>query len=438
MGGHIMAKISSFIAEYSDAFRELDILSAGTVSKPPKAVIRRFVRVFKDLSDVRVQGMIDYPLTEIVLITFLAVLGGASTWIQISDFGHVKEKWLKKFIPLKNGIPSHDTFRRVFSLIDTKQLQSATVAFLVENIYAIRKALPKPTGEYRHLCVDGKEQRGTGRNYDNDEKVRNLQTLHIFDSTNDICIYSEAINDKTNEIPVAQKALGTMDLKGCIVTFDALHMQKETTSIIIERKGTYVGGLKGNQAGLLEEAAAYFDGSDLFDYYKEKGDYFESSEKAHGKIETRKYYLVRPTKCKIIKEWKGLKAFICCVKTIEDIKKGSTSTEVRYYAASIDDIELCAEAIRGHWGVENKLHWHLDYSMYEDDNTTMDEKAFNNLSLLNKMALSLYKLMKPMTKISSVRGLRKVFGWEYAGSLSILLYCFDEKAISEAMLSVKA
>ena len=430
-----MAKINHFLLSYSDTFKELDIELQDTA--PPKTVIHRFVRIFKDISDTRVEGMIDYPLVEIILIVFLAVLGNASTWIEIEDFGLAKQRWLKKFIKLKNGIPSHDTFRRVFALIDTEELQSATVNFLLDNIYAIKKSLPSVPDNYRHLCVDGKEQRGTGRKYDTDEKIRNLQTLHIYDASNEICLYSEAINEKTNEIPVAQKALRSMSLKGCIVTFDALHTQKETVSIIKEQKGDYVGGLKGNQAGLLEEAEAYFNEEDLLEYYKDKGDYYETMEKAHGKIEIRKYYLVRPTKRKIIKEWKGLKAFVFFLKISENPKTGKKNIENRYYAASVDDIELCAEAIRGHWSVENKLHWHLDYSMGEDDNTTMDKNAFHNLSLINKMVLSLTKMVKTVCGISSVRAQRKIFGWAYEDTLSILLNCFDTKLIEEAMRSAK-
>ena len=431
-----MAKINRFIASYADAIADFEITSETTV--PPKAVIRRFVRIFKKVDDVRCERMIDYPLVEIILIAFLAVLGNASTWSEMEQFGQAKEKWLKKFIRLKNGIPSHDTFRRVFALIDTEQLQKATVDFLIDNIDAIKKSLPVDKEELRLICVDGKEQRGTGRKYDTDEKIRNLQTLHIYDASNEICLYSEAISEKTNEIPVAQEALRTMHLKGCIVTFDALHMQKETVSIICDSKGDYVGGLKGNQAGLLEEAAAYFNAPDLFEHYKSKGDFYESTEKAHGKIERRCYYLVRPTKRKIIKEWKNLKAFVCCVKTIADTKSDLSKTEIRYYAASMDDIELCAEAIRGHWSVENNLHWHLDYSLMEDDNTTMDKTAFHNYSLINKMVLSLCKLAKPLLKKNtSIRSTRKMFGWNLELYLMELLMCFDTDTLAEAMMSVK-
>ena len=156
-----MAKMNPFIATYSDSIHELGI-SFDENTAPPKDVIRRFVRLFKDIDDVRCQAMIDYPLAEIILIAFLAVLANASTWVEMECFGKSKQKWLKKFVRLKNGIPSHDTFRRVFSLIDTEQLQKATVAFLVENITAIKRSLPKEPDKYRLICVDGKEQRGTG------------------------------------------------------------------------------------------------------------------------------------------------------------------------------------------------------------------------------------------------------------------------------------
>ena len=148
----------------------------------------------------------------------------------------------------------------------------------MDNLYAIKKALGIKDDGYRQICVDGKEQKGTGRNYNSDSKIRNLQTLHIYDASNELCLYSEAISEKTNEIPVAQKALESMDLKECIVTFDALHTQKDTIAIIRERKGEYVGGLKGNQSGLLEEAVSYFNEKELLDYYKEKGDFYETME----------------------------------------------------------------------------------------------------------------------------------------------------------------
>lgn len=132
-----MAKINSFIAAYTDTLQELDIPAGEGL--PPKAVIRRFLRIFKKIDDSRIQAMIDYPLEELLLIAFLAVLGNASTWADMERFGKKKQRFLKKFLLLKNGIPSHDTFRRVFSLIDTDQLQKAPVAFLMDNLHAIKQ-----------------------------------------------------------------------------------------------------------------------------------------------------------------------------------------------------------------------------------------------------------------------------------------------------------
>lgn len=429
-----MAKINHFIASYSDAITELDIpINAAT---PPKAVIRRFLRILKNVDDSRIPAMIDYPLEEIILIAFLAVLGNASTWNEMELFGKSNLRWLKKFLKIKNGIPSHDTFRRVFALIDTVQLQNVTVAFLQQNIAAIKKSLNIVEDGYTMICVDGKEQNGTGRNYGHEDKVPNLQTLHVYDASNEICLYSSAIDKKTNEIPVAQEILETMNLKGCIVTFDALHTQKKTVEIIRKQKGDFVGGLKGNQSALQEEASLYFD-DECREHYKEKGDYYETIEKGHSKIETRKYYLLKAFQSPEVKKWKGLKAFICFEKTVKDTRTDKITVETRYYISSLSDVVLCAEAIRGHWSVENKLHWHLDYSFNEDDNTTMDKKAFNNYSLLNKMALSLCKLAKPIMNTPSINTTRKCFGWNYIGNITLLLKSFDENTLRNAVTLTK-
>lgn len=239
-----MAKINHIILEYKDTITRSGI---SPDAKPPKVVLRRFVRLFRNVDDSRIASMTDYPLVEILLIAFLAILANASTWNEIMLFGRSKQRWLKKFIPLKHGIPSHDTFRRVFSLIDSDSLQGATVGFLMENMDAIRRSLGLSLDGYRLICIDGKEENGTGRKYGTWEAVRNLQTLHVYDASNSICLCSCPIDSKTNEIPVAQDALGNLNLKDCIVTFDALHTQKDTITVIAGQKGDYVGGLKGNQ-----------------------------------------------------------------------------------------------------------------------------------------------------------------------------------------------
>lgn len=428
-----MAKINRFLLEYQESISKV----SGKIKAEefPLPVLRRFIRLFSDIGDSRCSGMTDYPLTEILLVSFLAVLGNASTWIEIEQFGREKEGWLRQFLPLKNGTPSHDTFRRVFSLLDPAQLEEATVCFLMENISAIRKSLvPESEDGYRLICVDGKEEKGTGRKYGTSEEVRNLQTLHVYDASSGVCIVSKPIGSKTNEIPVAQEALRNMNLKGCIVTFDALHTQKETIAVISRSGGDYVGGLKENQPGLLEDARLAFSGECLKELKQAGGHYLEEVGKAHGQIERRRYYMTEASFGSSKKsDWKKLRYFVCLEKhTVNTVTKAE-NTEIRYYITSLDDILLCAEAIRGHWCVENNLHWHLDYSFAEDDNTTMDKKAFTNLSLINKMCLSLCKLAKPLMGNSSIRVIRKRFSWNFETNLAALLNAFNEDELKNAL-----
>lgn len=425
-----MAKINQVILEYKET---ITLSGISPDSKPPKAVLRRFVRLFRSVEDSRKDSMTDYPLEEILLITFLAVLANASTWTEISMFGQSKKRWLKKFITLKNGVPSHDTFRRVFSLIDSRTLQTATVEFLMENMHALRRCLGLSMDGYRLICVDGKEERGTGRKYGTDEVVRNLQTLHVYDATNSICLYSSPIDSKTNEIPVAQDALKGLDLKGCIVTFDALHTQKDTAAVIAAQKGDYVGGLKGNQAGLWAAVSSMFTELKKEQIKKKGGSYCESSEKAHNQVEVRRFYRI-DAKCGR-DEWAKLRSFICYEKYTYNLVTGAENTEIRYYISSLSDIELAAQAIRGHWNVENNLHWHLDYSFSEDDQTTMDKQAFQNLSLINKLVLSLCKLAQPVMT-GSIRTIRLRFSWDLETNLSLLLNAFDDTEIKKCLESV--
>lgn len=427
-----MAKISSFIAEYKDVLQTTGIKLGDY--KPPKKTIQRFIRLFKQLDDSRVSGMISYPLHEIILITFFAILGNASTWGDIETFGKAKINWLKKFLKLVNGVPSHDTYRRVFALINPIQMETLTVNFLIENMERIKKSLNIKDLKPRLICVDGKEEKGTGRKYGTCEEVRNLQTLHVFDASSDICLFSRSINKKTNEIPVAQEVLNLLQLKGCIVSFDALHTQKETIKIIIGQKGDYIGALKGNQSLLALEAKDTFTDPVICKIRKEGTDYYESSEKAHNQIERRRFYMFKANhQLNGSEEWQNLRNFIRYEKYTYNIITGEENTEIRYYITSLNDVILCAEAIRGHWSVENKLHWHLDYSFSEDDNTTMDKNAFNNYSILNKMALTMFKLVQPLLKNMSIRGIKKLFSWKYEETLALILNTFDEDTLLTAL-----
>jgi len=414
-----------------------DVRFDARTGRTPQVVLKRIVSCFEDVSDSRSQGMIDYPLPYILLLSFLAVLSGAESWEDMHDFSVAYKTKLNGILPMykKIAVPSHDTFRRVFGLVKPEELQEATSSFLVLEISQMKKVLGIEDNGLRHLGLDGKEQKGTGRKYGTDEKVPNLQTLHCYDISNGICLYSIPIDTKTNEIPVVQKLLGTMQLKNCIVTFDAMNTQKETVAIIIAGNGHYVGGLKGNQTLFHEEVAQFFSEAELIQIKKKGKDFRTYTEKAHNRIETRSYYLTTEIKWFAdLSKWAGLKSFICYEIETEDLVTGKRTKERRYYIASTTDIELCADAIRSHWGIENQLHWHLDTAFSEDDNTTMDKNAFNNLSIMNKMALSLLKLIQPVHK-AGLKRIRKRFGWDFIDYFTQLLSLLDEEQIAQALLS---
>lgn len=308
-----MAKISKPIVEYKEIITSTGITLDDYA--PPKKTIKRFIRLLKNIDDVRIENMTDYPLYEIIVIAFLAVLANASTWIEIEVFGNSKIKWLKKFLKLENVIPAHDTFRRVFSLIDPEQLQNATVFFLLENIESIKKSLNIKDTSKRLICVDGKEQKGTGRKYGTDCEIRNLQTLHVYDASNGVCLFSKSIDAKTNEIPMAQEVLKCMQLSNSIVTFDAMNTQKKTIEIIVNQKGDYVGALKANHGTFATEVDLYFTDEECNKIKMNGKNYYETIEKSHSQVETRRYYLTTSINWFEDKnDWEKLKGFICYEK----------------------------------------------------------------------------------------------------------------------------
>ena len=406
----------------------------------PRVVLKRIVSCMEVVADSRLQGMIDYPLPYILMLSFLAILSGADSWTEMETFAKSYKTKLNGILPQykTKGVPSHDTFRRIFAIIKPEELQMATSSFLVQELSHLKQALHIEDSGFRHISIDGKEQRGTGRKYNTAQKIANLQTLHCYDVTNGICLHSVPIAAKTNEIPVAQSLLASMQLKNCVVTFDAMSTQRETVKIITENKGHYVGGLKGNQQLFYKEVEHYFSEDELAHIRQKKINYRTYTEKAHNRIETRKYYITTNIKWFAdLSKWAGLKSFVCYEIETEDLVSGKKTRECRYYITSLTDIELCADAIRSHWSIENQLHWHLDVTFSEDDNTTMDKNAFNNLSILNKMALALLKLVQPVHKIG-LKGIRKKFGWDLIGQLTLLLSLLDEEQIAQALASSPA
>ena len=441
-----MAKINSTVVAIKESL-ETQGIPPQKGKRTTRKTAKYLLRLFALIDDSRIKGMTDYPLEYILLIAFLAVLGNANTWQEIEDFGKAKAAWLGKFLDVKKyGIPSHDTFRRVFGIIDTGQMQAMMVSLLSENLAVIRQGLcmEAPADGYRLVCIDGKEENGTGRKFHagTGGKVRNTQTLHVYDATNMVCLASEAIEKKTNEIPTAQGILRTMDLAGTICTFDALHMQRETVKIIRGRDGHYVGGLKGNQQGLMEDAAGCFNDATTEKLRRsrrrKKPVYLKYTEHSHGQKETREYFMASPSHDEERDaKWADLCCYVMCIKTTEpDNPASDRVSETRYYASDLDDLSVICDAIRSHWAVE-QFHWQLDYSYSEDENSTMDATAFENLSVIIKMCLHVTQLLKATERNASVRRLRKRFAWNFEESLEKLLSVFRDEAILSAVEDIK-
>jgi predicted transposase YbfD/YdcC len=403
--------------------------------KMPKIVLKRIISCMEDVKDARSPEDIDYPLSYIILMAFLAVMSGAESWVDMQTFTASYKKKFNGIMPQykRIGVPSHDTFRRVFGLINPDELQRATTVFVVEELNRLKEVLGIAETGMRHYALDGKEQKGTGRKYGTDQKVPNLQTLHCYDVTNGICMYSVPISEKSNEIPAAQAMLSMMQLKNCVFTFDAMNTQRDTVSVIAGGGGHYVGGLKGNHPLFYSEVDLFFSDETLAKIRKKEEVFYEYSEKSHNRIEKRSYYLTTDIKWFAdLSKWAKLKSFICYEIEAEDLVSGKKTKERRYYISSLTDVKLCADAIRSHWSIENQLHWHLDVTFSEDDNSTMDKNAFNNLSILNKMALSLLKLIQPVHKIG-LKGIRKKFGWDFIDQLANMLSLLDEDLMREAL-----
>lgn len=225
-------------------------------------ILKKILKIFGAVSDTREQGRVTYHMNEIILMLFLATLAGSESCLSTQDFWKSNKKLYKRLFN-KDEVPSHDTFRRILGLIKSEEFNSLLVGILGNSDTAIRKALKLPVPQKKIVSVDGKQLRGIGRKAGTIEEIKDLQILNVYDQDSETCLFSEAIESKTNEIQHAQKILSRMNLKNTVITFDAMHMQTKTISIIAEAKGEYVGGLKGNQGKASDFAQELFTQENL-------------------------------------------------------------------------------------------------------------------------------------------------------------------------------
>ena len=420
-----MAKINQNVQKYKDKFNKQELLLVMKILLDDGQKLREFIHLFDGVVDSRIKAKCKYSTKFIVVITFLAILDIRETWQEIADFAEDKKDFLSKFIEYPDTLPVYDTYMRVFAKINSESLEKVIVSFLSECINkVVKENIEKNPEDFDHLAIDGKVLRLSGRKYNYEDKVSNCQLMHFFDVSNHQCIKSVVISEKTNEIPIAQQILPTLDIKNKIVTADAMNCQKKTVEVIINGKGHYVLAIKGNHSEFHQDIESHF--KDKLDSIKDTKDYYKMEiEKNHNQVETREFFRVDADSFYQQDDWLNLKSIVCYKKKIYHTLSGKNSCEYRYFISDLKDTKLIALAIRGHWSIENQLHYPLDAFFHEDANRTMNKVANNNFSILRKMVNSLLVLIAPMFRNGSKMRTLKSFRSNYEKNL-IRLFVFLE------------
>jgi predicted transposase YbfD/YdcC len=372
---------------------------------------------FADLDDPRrEQGRI-HRLDEIVFIATCAVLCGADTWVQIADYSHSKLDWLRTILTLPGGVPSHDTFRRVFCLLDPLAFQKCFSSWMAA-LMARKGLTPLVTDppDLRPIAIDGKAQRGSAR------RTVGRSALHVVSAwavENRLTLGQVATDAKSNEITAIPELLRLLDLKGAVVTIDAMGCQKEIAADIIDGEGEYLLAVKENQPHLYEDIGRAFD--EALEHGELGVDFTEcqTEEVRGGRRETRTCCVItHPRGIRDARLWVGLTAIVMVISHRE--VDGVASDEIRYYIGSAaGTAEDYLRWARGHWGIENALHWVLDVCFREDDQRHWAGNSAQNLGWLRKLALCLLKAERG-SKGKSIATRRLLAGWKNDYLLSVL------------------
>ena len=362
---------------------------------------------FEPLEDPRTAYLVEHPLLDIVALTICAVICGAETWEEIEAYGHSKSDWLKTFLGLPNGIPSHDTIARVFALLEPTQLQECFVSW-------VKSIAELSLGEV--VSLDGKSAR---HSYDKRSGKGAIHMVSAWASENQLVLGQVKVSDKSNEITAIPKLLNILDVSGCIVTIDAMGAQKEIAQQIIDQGADYVLSLKGNQGNLHEDVEQLFNWACKTDFKEIEHEAYQTIEKGHGRIEIRRYWLLGNVEhLEDAQRWKGLKR-VGMIEAERRIEGKPTTLERRYFLTSLDGgIKRFAHASRGHWGIENRLHWSLDVVFHEDDSRIRKGHAPENMTVMRKIALNL--LAQESSK-GSKKAKRLKAGWDNDFLVQVLL-----------------
>jgi predicted transposase YbfD/YdcC len=344
---------------------------------------------FAKLKDPRRRHRRLHRLQDIIVIALCAVIAGAQDWQEIETFGRKRRGWLRRFLPLPNGIPSHDTFERVFNRLKPQAFQ----ACFREWVQAVSAAL-----RIKHVAIDGKTLRGSGS--------ANLGPLHLVSAwatAQHLSLGQVAVAAKSNEITAIPALLELLDLNGALVTIDAMGCQKAIARKIVDQGGDYALTVKDNQEHLLEDIQHRFEQAFDTDFAGLEHDIYERRDRGHGREELRCYTVLHTTEgIRHHDEWAGLTTIGMCFS--ERTVKGETTTEVRYFIGSRKaSAKYYGTGLRHHWGIENNLHWQLDVNFGEDHNRVTKRNAAENLALLRRLTLTLLQAHPAKLSIAKKR-----------------------------------
>jgi predicted transposase YbfD/YdcC len=366
---------------------------------------------FSIVDDPRIDRSKRHQLLDIITIALCGVICGADSWVEIEAFGQAKLEWLRSFLELPNGIPSHDTFGRVFAALDPQQFEEGFASW-VETI-----AQDTSLGV---IALDGKTLR---RSHNRSEGQKALHLVSAWASANRLVLGQIAVDAKSNEITALPRVLDALKLGGSTVTIDAMGCQREIAQGIVSRGAEYVLALKGNHKTLYEEVQQSFIQAGASKFAGIAHEEYQTVEKGHGRVEVRHYTTIsEPSWIAYLQQngsWAGLRS-IGQVHTRRD-HQGNISEETRYYLSSLPGTaRVFAEAVRDHWSIENGEHWILDIAFREDESRVRQGHAAQNLAVLRRLALNL--LRQESTSKVGVKAKRLKAAWDENYLLSVLFH----------------